>query len=259
MPIHGVKHGVKHGTTHGVSRTDLVTDATSGKGVPLTQAEVNSALAAAGMSSKTLAHSWGFQDLASGDIAATVGTNLTTTGTLDPQTARAGWTRKAMRYTATAGERSVLAAGVSPNPGTESVLWIYYVDFTAAAAANFLVATNSANPLRQMMTAAGLLRIHVNGVNTDGASDHAAGGVRPIVLLFDRTNSRAMLYSDLEKITGTYSAGVTDGTKGIGMAGASPLAGDVLWMLTFAGANAEWSDANVKSFLTALGWSIPWS
>lgn len=238
------------------------TDATSGFGVPLTQADWDAVFSAAGIASKTLSHSWGLQD-ASGNPAAEVGAALTATGSIDYQQAVSGWTRTATRITEVSGERLTIAAGVAPNPASVSALWFAYVDFPGNPGANgrqYVIVSSDVTGCSLAGTTTPRLRVQCAGVNTAGANDHVTGGVRPVVFKYDRTAGAVVAYTDQEKIAGTYSASVVDGEKGFGgQAGTAAAAADFLLGAAFAGSNAEWSDADVKAVLQALGHAIPWS
>lgn len=263
MPTHGIVRPEGHLALHGVQRGVVgVSDATSGKGVPLTQAEWDAVFSGAGVASKTVAHSWGFQD-ASGNAVAEVGTDLTAAGTLEYEQTVTGWSRKAIRFTNASTDALSHAGGVGVNPNTTSCLWIGYIDVLAsisaarsvivgggAAAASELVARHNVTPVTQIKVMAG---------TAVGTSNPSTNSVRPWVLKYDRTGTAAVVYTDQEKVVGTYNSGVTDGVKGFGASVATSAGMDVLWGACFAGSDAEWSDDNVKAVLQSLGWTIPWS
>lgn len=242
-------------------------DATSGKGVPLTQAEWNAVFGAAGIANKTVNQSWGLQD-STGNPAATIGTALTAapngTSWAYQQTIT-GWTRKAMVNDVSVARAIGLAAGTGPNAGTQSVLWFCYCDITNATGATrpVMAGGNAAtNRVKlNIVVTTGVMQVDCCAVTASGSSDHASGGVRPFVLKYDRTNSVVTVYSDLEKVAGTYNAAVTDtGGKGYpANATIGSVRGSYLIGAAFAGANAEWTDAEVKAVLTAgLGWTVGW-
>lgn len=240
-------------------------DATSGKAVPTTQADWDAVNDAAGVAHKTLAGSFPFQDTdMSAAVVATVGTNLTTYGGPTARASVTGWARKAMRCTETA-QGAGYASGTGPNAGSTSVAWFAYIDITAnpGAARPFLSGSNAgtANARASHVNGAGgLNRVQCNAVNVDGVSDARTGGVRPYMFVYNRTAGTVKLYSDQEKITGTYSSLVTDSTKGFpATATVVPPAMDVLLGACWSGANAELTDADVKAIFQAMGWTIPWS
>lgn len=267
---YGIKYGGTYGVKYGTDPSDagapsFPVDATSGKGVPLTQADWDAVFTAAGVSLSTVNQSHALQD-ASGNPAATVGTNYTAYGGLAYQQAvtGGGWTRLCIHNDVASAKGFGLAAGVGPNAATSSVLYIVYHNATGAAGATRTVSAGSnagTNDLKhQIVQTTGLMRVRCASVVVDGAVDHV-GAVRPYVLVYDRTGATVKGYSDLEKVTGTYSAAVSDvGGKGF-PANATIVGnrGDYLWCAAFAGADAEWSDAKVKAVLQTLGWTIPWS
>jgi hypothetical protein len=67
-------------------------------------------------------------------------------------------------------------------------------------------------------------------------------------------------YTNLEKDNGTFAVGVASGIKGIGaLASSNSWLGEcvALWVLT--GVEAQFTDAQAKTFLQSFGWTIPWS
>jgi hypothetical protein len=231
-------------------------DTASGKYVPLTQVEWNTVFSVAGVSAKTLAHSWGFQD-ASGNAVATTGTNLTAAGTITYQQAVAGWTRTAQRFAADvlAGQR--FAAGTGPNPATQSTLWMCYTQLSTPSAGRIFMGTNGAVNDVLLISAVPRLQLTVNAVNTTGVNN-LTGVVRPFAIQHDRTNSVDAAYSDQEKLVGTFAASVNDGTKGFGPGAAAPPM-DILAGWTWQAANAEWTPAELKAVWQTLNWTIPWT
>ncbi|HEU5118705.1 MAG TPA: hypothetical protein VFT74_19075 [Isosphaeraceae bacterium] len=104
----------------------------------------------------------------------------------------------------------------------------------------------------------GLLRMQAGGTNNDSANTYTSG-VHILVLRFDRANSSAVFYTELEALPGTYNAGASDGSKGFGSTGASADAATYLYGAMWSGTAAEsFSDANVRSLLQGLGWSVSW-
>lgn len=233
-------------------------DATAGVGLPLTQAAWNALTDYLRAPRLTIAHSHAFQD-ASGNAVASVGTDLTTTGTVDYAQTVTGYTQKGMAITETAAERVAYAAGVGPNPGSTSVLLFCLVDLPSAPGATrsaISISLNAANWTLQVL-ANSTVRILVNAGAAAGAVDHVTGGPFLAALQHDRTNSADVLYTSREKIVGTYSAAVADGNKGYGTTG-TPAPITMLWDTWLAGANAELSIAIIRSIFRALGWAPTW-
>lgn len=262
MPQHGVRHGIRRGPVHGVSRglASVPTDASSGKGVPLTQANWNNVFTNAGVGAKTVAHTWGFQD-ASGNIVATVGTDLTATG-LAYNTAVSGWTRTAASFTDNTTDAATHAGGVGVNPASVSCLWLGYVDVSSDPGVVRQIipggGSAAASEVVFRRTAARVNAVKCMGVTTAGTSDVEDGGVRPLVLRYNRTATTVHVATNQELVAGTYNTGVTDGVKGFGAGVTVTIGMEVLLGAVFSGVNAEWTDAELRAVLTALGWTIPW-
>lgn len=252
--VHGVKHTVRHGVQHGIFRADFPVDPTSGKGVPVTQADWDAVFAAAGVTSKTLSHSYGFQD-ASGNITAAVGTNLTVTGTLNYQQAESGWQRTATVITETSNERAVLAAGAAPNMASASGLFFSYSRLsTAGGAGRGVIGLVGASGVQTRLGTDNLATFCV-GVTTNGSA--TTGTMRPYVLRYNRTAGAVHSFTEAQSRSGTYSASPIDGEKGWGNTG-NPAAQAVLLGAIFSGANAEWTDNELRSVLQVLGWTVAW-
>lgn len=260
---HGWKHGWKHGAKHGSLLLDALSgvprDATSGKYVPLTQAEWDAVFDAAGVARKTVNSSWGFQN-GSGNITATVGTQLTATIASGVTYAQAvsGWTRVGLQFADAADGRVAHAAGVGPNPNSTSVLWFVLADITAAPAGNrnmLGVSFNGAPSSILQMTTTPAMRIIENAVTVTGTDNTATGGVRPFWMKHSVTNSQSIAYSDKEKLVETYAA-IGDGVKGIGSTGASSTPMQIVLGALFSGTNADWTDTEIKNVTQTLGFPV---
>lgn len=249
----GVRVGPRTGAYGAAAPATIPTDATSGKGVPLTLADY--ALA----TSKVPSHTWGMQD-AAGNPAATVGTALTATGaSILYQQAVAGWSRKAIQIPELSGRRLAFTTGALMNPASGSVAWFAYIDVVSNTSTLPVVTlSNNATPMHCSVTIAPIATLRVATNTSNGVANPVTAGVIPWLLVYNKTAGTAKLYTSQEIITGVYNAGVGDGTvKGLGAAG-SPATFNVLLAAGFDGANAEFDDAKARSFLQALGWTIPW-
>lgn len=105
------------------------------------------------------------------------------------------------------------------------------------------------------------------GGSATGSTSICDGRVHPLMLVYDKTNSRMKLYTDFEKLTGSFNALAltTSVTSSFGIGNASNLAatavsGAYLYTAFATGTLAEsLSDDGVASaYLKALGWTIPW-
>lgn len=242
----------------------LVTkDTVSGRRVPVSSAEWDNLITRYSLAVAAPTSLWGFQET-SGSIADAIGSlTLTANGTPGYDQAVTGWTRKGVGFTdGAAAQRFMAAAAAGPNPTTTSQTWMFYASCTATPAAVrtvMCISDTGATQHQLRVTTGPVMRLAVVNVNTDGADSPTNDGIQPWVLKYDRTNSEAKAYTALEKLTGTYSAGVLDGRKGIGAAASSAVTGQCIYGAMWSGANGEISDANMKLMLQALGWTIAWS
>ncbi len=104
------------------------------------------------------------------------------------------------------------------------------------------------------------------GATTTGSQQINHNRVHPVMLVYDKTNSRVKCYTDLEKITGSFNAltlavsrtaslgfgGPADGSINLGM--------NVMWGAFTTGTVAESlsDDGRASSFMKALGWPVVW-
>jgi hypothetical protein len=201
---------------------------------------------------------------ASGNLADTIGgVALVANGTPLYQQAYAGWTRTFSGFNQSASQRFAAAAASGPNPLTTDVLWLGYMVLNTLPSGVRGVIAAGAN-VGVAIVASGSLRLSVAGVTVDDATTRPDTDdlAHPIALLYDNTNSRVCMYTDEAKTAGTYAA-ATDGLKGFGgnVIGATspPASAGVFWGCCWTGADARLTDAQVKTRLQTLGWTIPWS
>lgn len=260
----GVRCGVRAGIAVGVVQDEIWTAATDpgdGPGgtvqVPMTAGDFFTYAA------RTPTHAYTCQEL-SGNLLDQVGSlNLVAAGTPLYQQSVAGWARKGVGFNETVGQRFSVGAGSGPSPILTPVAMLAYVTMRTPAASRGMVLLSDAgasNRSAAFVSAAGVLRTQCGAVTNDGVSDHRDGAAHPILLTYDVAGSATNRYSDLEKDNGTFAAGVIDGTKGIGaVSGQNSHLGEVLAFWILEGADAQFTDAQAKAMLQALGWSIPWS
>lgn len=234
-------------------------DAASGKGVPSTAFQFT-------MLGLTLHSGWLAQE-ASGNLAGFGPSAFTLTANATPlyQQAVAGWTRTASAFNQTVAQRFMAGAGTGPNPASTSVLWLaYYVGQTGPGGQRGVISAGTNVAIGHTNTS-NSLRLACVGVNTDDTTTDPVGDdlVHPLILKYDRTNSAVVMYTDEVKTVGTFNSGATDNNKGYGggplFTASPPALSGVLYGFVLSGANAELSDAQVKTLLQALGWTVPWS
>lgn len=258
--LHGNKHNLVHNLKHGgltlqtATMTGVARDATSNIYAPASTAQWMQTMTVAGLGAGAPALCWGCQD-ASGNLADLIGSNAgVMTGTPTYQVAVSGWSRLGV-VGADAGT-AVAASTTVGNPATVSYLALGYVGITAAPAAVrqiHTVGTGTVTTDRFNLTTAALQAVS-GGSLTTGPSSPGFVAVRPQVLLYDVTNNRCLAYSDQDKVVTTRAA-----TTGAKYAINFSFTGAWLYTALFTGAQAELTDAQIKTLLTTLGWSPAWT
>ena len=249
--------------------SNMPRDPISGYAVPLTQADWDRVFAAAGVTPKTVNQSWELQDR-NGDPVATIGLALTASTGADALSYGQpvmGWKRVAVGFSSDGGhaymfQRRTIAVG--PHPTVESALLFSYAsaELPASTRRIMVIAGGSTHAMLLGMTNTGHLRLVCDGPATIGTAA-AHGVVRPLFLQYDRTNGVARAYSDQEIIAGTYSPGVTNSTRGFGTSNNTGSSGrqSTLLAAQFRGANAEWTEAEMRAVMHVLlpvGSTVPW-
>jgi PKD repeat protein len=152
------------------------------------------------------------------------------------------------------------AVGEGPSPAVDSIAWFAVVEATGTLSGNALqfIVENSATPLLRVgQTSAGLLQANCSGSVTTGSFNYCLQGVFPLIMQYDRTNSRFMIITNREAITGTFNANMLNNNKaGIGVASsAAGTAGPwkFLSVSNFTGSAAE---RDWKSLLRSRGWRM---
>lgn len=251
----GPRIGIGMGGSASVaSMANVSLDATSGKYCPATAGEWVSTMAVSGIGGIGPSLLWLCQD-ASGNLADAIGAfTATVTGApLTYQAAITGWSR----FGITGGDAGTGAAastsGGLPDPASASTLMLGYAISALPAAQRNMQIIGSANSSSSQVRSTNTARL-VSGVNSAIGVSNMIGQVRPIVLLYDVTGNRALLYTDQDKIS-TTRFGATG--KSLQLSFSFP--GSWLYACAFFGSAAELSDAQVKTLLQTLNWTIPWS
>lgn len=228
-------------------------DATSGIYAPATLSEWNTTMSAAGLATGAPSAVWPLQE-ASGNPADVLGAYPLTATSLTYQTAVSGWSRKAVSWTASSTSK---AATSIPNTSSSSVLLLLYFYMGATpGGTRALGGFGGGTGATIEVLTTGNLRC-ADGANTaDGATAMTANVVQPTVLRYNNTAGNTTLYTDKEKITPLYAA-LSGTTVAIGSANSvTTVAGGCLYGVMFLGAAAELSDAQVKSLIQTLGWTV---
>ncbi len=245
---------------------DVTVDAGSGIYVPSSEDDWDITMEAAGISSGGPQNLWLLQE-ASGNCADTlggvlVGPNVFVSPTR--QNAIPGWTRKGIGSAEGTSQACVctIQDGVV-DLAIESYLLLAYVRLTATPGGEHpIMCIGGGGDMRYAsVNATGYIAKNSGGTSTVGAASPGTT-VHPVVLMVNRATSAFKVYTDQEVISHTWLAPaggggnvlvIGDAITGQGCAGAM-----TLYAAGFAGAAAELSDADVRSLLEILGWSVSW-
>lgn len=237
-------------------------DSTSLKYYPATNAEWTIAMAAAGLGTGNPTAIYNCQDVSGSLIDANAALSLTTiTGVPTYSQAVAGHTRLGVGFVDGAGTSFRRAIGAGPNPLTTSSIWMWVADITVAAATRAFASASvaAAADVTAIILSTPKVRVRESNVSVDGASNPLTASTQPYVLQHDLAGSRSRLFTRQEKVSGTFSLVTADGLKGLGAVTTTCPTAKVCYGCMFQGTAAELTDAQVKTLLTTLGWSIPWS
>lgn len=227
-------------------------DALSGKGVPVTPAN----FAAVGLSTPTCV--WPCQDLAAPAVDTIGGVGLAAGGVVSFAEPVAGWTRKGIKLMSTTPTLS-FASGVGPNPAATSMLWLCY----AVPAGSFYASITACGALDGTSPAAVGLNssggVRVTGAGGAAGNDYydiRALGAVPFVLMTDITSNRTVGATPFAIVaTSTYPGDpIADSTKGFGPSALTYIVYAAIW----TGAAAERTNAQIRTMLTSLGWTVGW-
>jgi hypothetical protein len=232
------------------------TDATRGVGVPANSTEWDAVAAAAGHS-RSPSSLFGCQE-ASGNLLDSIGAiEIAANDTRTYENAIAGWTRKAVGISD--GVSGYWTTNGGPDPSTESAAMLAYLRIDASTAERSMLFLNAVENdyVAINVTAGGLLKAYIDANTATGAVNYAAGAVFPVMLVYNRTAGSAFLCTADEKLPITYGAIAANGAKYVGLF--TPPTMKLLMLAWFEGADAEFTLAEAKAELVALGWSVSWS
>jgi len=250
-------------TTGSSSMSGVTRDATSSVYVPASAAEWTVTMAVAGIATGNPAALWLCQE-ASGNLADSIGANtLTVAGaSYAYRQATTGWTRLAITVPDASSNHNAQNNATVPDVQTTSVLLYGIVTMPAAApAANRRLAhlDGTTGAIVQFSTTPRLQCVTGGaGGSTVSGTANPVNATRPIIACVNRTANTAKVYSDQEKIAGTQGtySGVSIGWGS--SSGTTPAMG-LLYSAMWTGSAAEMSDAQIKTLLQTLGWTIPWT
>lgn len=189
----------------------------------------------------------------------------------------AGWKRKAVVISQAVSARlASLCVGQLKWDPTGSMAIIGYISASVGSAANrqIISAVHGTTTAHQLQTFALTLGntnttvpvLYCAGATTTGTQPIVDGRYHPLMIVYDKTNSRAKMYTDLEKVTGSFNAlaliNSVTGNLGFGGRGVftNPPPMGVLWGAFCTGTLAEEmsDDGKASDFLKRLGWTVSW-
>jgi len=257
----GLVSGLRSGLNPGSDPFASVTrDATSGIYVPSSSAEWTAFIAAAALSGIAVPNALWLMQEASGNLADAIGgftlSNAATAATYAQSVA--GWTRTGVRIADAATTAFKSNSASLPDIASASQFTMVIALVSSATATRRLIShgTSTTSALRVIASPATRAASGVN--NADGTSPY--GSVRPFGLRTNRTAGSTTGFTDVDKLVPTWSATVTGKEIVLGAqgGGACPTA-VMLFAAQWHNANAEISDANYKTLLQAMGFTISWS
>jgi hypothetical protein len=191
----------------------------------------------------------------SGNLADSIG-SLTLTANATPLYNQIvpAWTRFGVSFTGITNQsfRHLTFA----NSATTSLLSIAYLVINSVnGVTGIQTYGTSFNAAGISAPAAQKFRYRNGGTIVDTTNTYT--GVIPLIFKHDVTNSVARLYTDSEKLSPAFGA-ATGTIFGYGATSGASAFTSLLWAEVHTGTAAEMSDAQIKSRLQTLGWTIAW-
>lgn len=235
-----------------------VTRDSSGFYFPANAAEWTALMAFAGLATGIPTSTWNMQE-ASGNLADSIGTvTLTQSGTGHLyQQSFPGFGRKGVMTIEAMANQKWINSTTAPNASTTSTLWLVWAGLPAGApaAVRDLVSNQATLDLRY---SAAQKIVGVNGATSTSTITYNAHHI--IMVKHDITNSTFVVYTDFEKLVGTYAAVASAPNYIVGGQTAPPGAVWYPYGALFSGTAAELTDAQVKTLMqTITTATLPWS
>lgn len=246
------RYGALYRPLYGPDGSAVPSDGPNGWLLPRTNIEFT----ALGMPAPTAI--WLCQDASGNASDVNGGLALVAGGTpLYPATV-AGWNRRGLSADEGTADRFSVGTGVGPNPSTTSSFWLFYFLVPPAPAANgrLIAIADGATPMVVVHTTTDRMRITIAANSADGTV--SPQGSRAVAIMQNLAASTARLYTDQEKITGTFNGTIPDVNKGLfGLATADDAT--AVWGCMWQGSAAELTDAQAKLRFQQLHIQPPWS
>jgi PKD repeat protein len=177
-----------------------------------------------------------------------------------------GWVRKSMNVTDGSARQIVSVNSALPDLSSTSMLTISYILFpsSAPAADRGIIAQGTSASTRSavILKSTGKTATESTTSNVNiGTGSPCDGLVHPVAIKVNRTGAACVGYTDIDKMTPTFGTAMTGSGLYLGAeTGALAAAAEgFLYEVSWFGSKAEMTDAQVKSLLQALGFTITWT
>jgi hypothetical protein len=250
----GLRIGEGIGLSQGSGST-YTTDATSGKATPSSAAEWTAFLSSISSALSAPQHLWLMQE-PSVAAADSIGSKTLTVSNVLFGKPIAGWARMAI-----GGPEALIASSLSNasmvSTGTSSFMVLVYARFDPSPAVLRAMITYG-TPVVQTPALTNKVRLREGGSLVDSSGAHNAT-VHPFLFAFNVTASTVRLYTDLEKLSVTYSTSTGSSLTLTTSLVSDITATDFLYGAAWDGVAGEINDAEAKKLITGLGYSPPWT
>lgn len=263
-PRIGARIGAAVGNTaqSSFNMTGVTQDATSLKYWPSSNAEWTLALAAASIATGNPSNLWNCQDAAAALSDSIGAAPMSTIAFGSFQQSVTGWTRKAFATTNdTALSRANTSAAGNITAASGLLLAYVGVPTMAGSEASIMAIGGGADHRYAAMTTTPRYKgVDFGSAASTTGTANPGTQVRPVVIQVNRTAGSFKVLTDQEVLSVAYTApAAASSYVGFGDAGVAVAAGAVyLGGAYFSGAAAEMSQAQIKTLMQALGWTVAW-
>lgn len=211
---------------------------------------------------------FGCQELASPAVGSgSSGFTLAATASVEFGAREANWPRRFWHNHTTFDTGMMAGNGVGPDIRTDGAVAVlgYIKPVSVIGSAPLMGFMNGTTggpqePFCVELRSTGKVFLSCSGSNSADSTADYRGAVRPFLIVYDPTHSRAKLYTTLQKITGSYNSFGSASTlaifKGFGANNMNDASGSICYLAFCTGsvAAALSDDGKASKFLKDLGW-----
>lgn len=266
MPVlYGAQYRAQYGARYGqgtgfIGGIPGVTRDASGQYTPANATEWATFMTAIGLGTGNPSLLWGMQE-SSGTIGDSIGafTGNPTGTVFTYATPVSGWSRVGLQFSGGGTNQVANVDTGLPDLGTTSMMVLAYILPNSSGGLRDYFNIGTTKVRARQTNGTGFNNI-MHGANTQSGTIVTNGQVHPFALRHNKTAGTSLLVTDLnEKLIPTFDVGVTGKSIQLGDATARCPSMVVLYLAAFFGAAAELTDAQLKTLLQGLGWTIPWT